>query len=145
MFLSFNGKKITDLVAVVPRDVSHFVDELDQYSFSREKSLKLKEIMGFDEHRIAPDNTTASDLCEFGFNYLVKNDRLNPDTLDSLIFISHTPDHFIPPTSSILHGSLVCGKIVCALILIMVVLVLLLVCSRRLCCWRTPVLSVLLY
>jgi 3-oxoacyl-[acyl-carrier-protein] synthase-3 len=106
MFLSFSGKKITDLVAVVPRNVSRFVDELDQYSFPLEKSLKLKEIMGFNEHRIAPEHITAADLCEFGFNYLVKNRRLNPETIDALIFISHTPDHFIPPTSSILHGKL---------------------------------------
>lgn len=106
MFLSFSGKKITDLVAVVPKDVSRFVDELDQYSFSREKSLKLMDIMGFREHRIAPGNVTAADLCEYGFNHLVDNGLLDPETIDALIFISHTPDHFIPPTSSILHGKL---------------------------------------
>lgn len=106
MLLSFSGKKLTDLVAVVPSQVSRFVDELDQYSFSREKSLKLMDIMGFREHRIAPENVTASDLCEFGFKHLVESGRVEPETIDALIFISHTPDHFIPPTSSILHGKL---------------------------------------
>ena len=106
MFLTFSGKKITDLVAVVPSQVSRFIDELDQYSFSRQKSLKLMEIMGFREHRIAPESVTASDLCEFGFKHLVQNGHVDPETIDALIFISHTPDHFIPPTSSILHGKL---------------------------------------
>jgi 3-oxoacyl-[acyl-carrier-protein] synthase III len=106
MLLSFGGKKITNLVAVVPKEVSRFIDELDQYSFSREKSLKLMDIMGFREHRIAPDHVTAADLCGFGFDYLVRNECLEPDTIDALIFISHTPDHFVPPTSSILHGKL---------------------------------------
>jgi 3-oxoacyl-[acyl-carrier-protein] synthase-3 len=106
MFLSFSGKKITDIVAVVPKNVSKFVDELDQYSFPREKSLKLKDIMGFNEHRIASEKVTASDLCAFGFNYLVKNNCIQPESIDALIFISHTPDHFIPQTSSILHGKL---------------------------------------
>ena len=106
MYLSFSGKKITHLVAVVPSQVSRFIDELDQYTFSREKSLKLKEIMGFDEHRIAPDSITASDLCEFGFNKLVSDSELDASRVDALIFISHTPDHFLPPTSSILHGKL---------------------------------------
>ncbi len=106
MLLSFSGKMLTDLVAVVPSQVSRFVDELNQYSFSREKSLKLMHIMGFREHRIAPENVTASDLCEFGFKHLVESGRVDPETIDALIFISHTPDHFIPPTSSILHGKL---------------------------------------
>jgi 3-oxoacyl-[acyl-carrier-protein] synthase-3 len=106
MFLEFSGKKITDLIAIIPKQVSRFVDELDQYSFSREKSLKLMDIMGFREHRIAPDNITASDLCEYGFKILVREGALDPGSIDALIFVTHTPDHFIPPTSSILHGKL---------------------------------------
>lgn len=106
MFLSFSGKKVTDLVAVVPSKISYFIDELDQYSFPREKSLSLMEIMGFREHRLAADGTTASDLCEFGFNRLVGSGRVDPASIDALIFVSHTPDHFVPPTSCILHGKL---------------------------------------
>ena len=106
MNLSFKGKKITDIVSVVPENVSRFVDELHQYSFPVEKSLKLKDIMGFNEHRVAPEDVTAADMCEFGFNYLVDSKGLNPASIDALIFISHTPDHFVPPTSSILHGKL---------------------------------------
>lgn len=106
MILNFKGKKITDIISVVPSQISKYEDEIENYSFSRAKCMKLKEIMGFDEHRIAPENITASDLCEFAFNHLVENKELDKDSIDAMIFVSHTPDHFIPPTSSILHGKL---------------------------------------
>ena len=106
MILNFKGKKITDIVSVVPSQISKYEDEIENYSFSRAKCMKLKEIMGFDEHRIAPKNITASDLCEFAFNHLVENKGMIRESIDAMIFVSHTPDHFIPPTSSILHGKL---------------------------------------
>lgn len=106
MILNFKGKKITDIVSVVPSQISKYEDEIENYSFSRAKCMKLKEIMGFDEHRIAPENITASDLCEFAFNHLVENKGLDRESIDAMIFVTHTPDHFIPPTSSILHGKL---------------------------------------
>lgn len=106
MILNFKGKKITNIVSVVPSQISKYEDEIENYSFSRAKCMKLKEIMGFDEHRIAPDNATASDLCEFAFSHLVENKGLDRESIDAMIFVSHTPDHFIPPTSSILHGKL---------------------------------------
>lgn len=106
MILNFKGKKITDIVSVVPSQISKYEDEIENYSFSRAKCMKLKEIMGFDEHRIAPENITASDLCEFAFNHLVDNKGLDRESIDAMIFVTHTPDHFIPPTSSILHGKL---------------------------------------
>ena len=106
MILNFKGKKITDIVSVVPSQISKYEDEIENYSFSRAKCMKLKEIMGFDEHRIASENITASDLCEFAFNHLVENKGLDRESIDAMIFVTHTPDHFIPPTSSILHGKL---------------------------------------
>jgi 3-oxoacyl-[acyl-carrier-protein] synthase-3 len=106
MILNFKGKRITDIISVVPSTISKYEDEIENYSFSRAKCMKLKDIMGFDEHRIASQNVTASDLCEFAFNHLVDNKGLQRDTIDAMIFVTHTPDHFIPPTSSILHGKL---------------------------------------
>ena len=106
MFFTFKGKKITDIVSIVPKESMRFEDEIEQYSFSREKSLKLMSIMGFREHRIAPDDITAADLCACGFDYLVRNRGLDSESIDALIFVSHTPDYILPPTSSVLHGKL---------------------------------------
>jgi len=106
MITEFSGKRITDLISVIPSKISKFDDEIHNYSFTREQSIKLKNILGFDQHRIVSNNTTASDLCEYGFRYLVDQKKFRPESIDALIFISHSPDHFVPPTSSILHGKL---------------------------------------
>jgi len=106
MILNFKGKKITDIVSVVPSQISRYEDEIENYSFSKAKCMKLKDIMGFDEHRIAPEHVTASDLCEYAFNHLVNEKGLQRESIDGMIFITHTPDHILPPTSLILHGKL---------------------------------------
>lgn len=44
MKLFFKNKKITGILAVVPSTISHFDDEIDNYEFPPETSLKLKKI-----------------------------------------------------------------------------------------------------
>ena len=105
MKAEFSAKRITNIVATVPSRVCRFEDDMRHYDFSEAKSRRLAATMGFDEHRIAPEGMTSSDLCEFGFRHLVSR-GLDPLSVDALIFVSHTPDHVLPPTSSILHGKL---------------------------------------
>ena len=107
MIISFNsGKKLSHIVATVPQDEYLFVDEIDNYAFSKEKSMKLKEVMGFDRHRLVTPGVTASDLCAFALEHLIQTKQFAPESIDALIFVSHTPDYFLPPTSSVLHGKL---------------------------------------
>lgn len=110
MNLKFSNKKISGILSVVPKNCVKFLDEMDNYGFSKEKCLNLKKIMGFDERRIVKDNECASDLCYYGLEYLITNKKLDKDDISALIFITQTPDHFMPPTSSILHGRLGLSK-----------------------------------
>ncbi len=66
--------------------------------------MKVKLAMGYKEHRIAAEGQTSSDFCEFGLHYLVDNNLLKPEEIDALLFVSQSPDYFMPPTSNILHG-----------------------------------------
>ena len=52
MNLVFHGKRIEGLLTVLPANERLFVDEMDQFDFPRTRSLKLKEVMGYDRHRI---------------------------------------------------------------------------------------------
>lgn len=104
MNFTFSGKKLTSLVTVLPANELHFEDELDQFNFSRAKSMKLKKIMGFDKHRLVEGDTCASDLCLHGLQHLFAREVLKPEEIDALIFISQSPDHFLPPTSNIIQG-----------------------------------------
>lgn len=106
MTYQFKNKKISSLVSIVPRNVRKFDDDVSGYNFPIEKSIKLKKLMGYEERRIATPDVTASDMVKLGFEHLFLNDSSLRERLDALIFVSHTPDHVIPPTSSILHGKL---------------------------------------
>jgi len=110
MNFKFLNKKISGILSVVPSHCVNFLDEIDNYGFSKEKHLTLQKVMGFDERRIVAGDECASDLCLFGLEYLFDKELLNKDDIDALIFITQTPDHLIPPTSSVLHGKLGLGR-----------------------------------
>lgn len=102
----FANKRITGILSILPPNEVKFEDEIDNYNFSRKQSLKLSKIMGFGTRRIADEDTTISDLCIYGLRYLFENNLLKKDSIDALILVTQTPDHFLPPTSNIISGKL---------------------------------------
>ena len=106
MNLKFQNKKITGILTILPENEIKFEDEIDNYNFSRGQSMKLKLIMGYNKRRIVKSGTTVSDLCIYGMNYLFDNKLLNKDDIDAMILVTQSPDHFMPPTSHIIHGKL---------------------------------------
>ena len=106
MDLEFSNKKISGILSVVPKNRVRFEDELDNYGFSKEKSLNLQKVIGFDERRIVEGNECTSDLCLFGLEYMFDKGLITKDEISALIFVTQTPDYFMPPTSAVLHGKL---------------------------------------
>ena len=106
MKFSFENKKISGILTVVPKNVVKFDDEISNYNFSEKQCKKLKLIMGYEEKRVAPEGVCSSDLCEYGMNYLFDNNLLKRDEVDALILVTQSPDYFMPATSNILHGKL---------------------------------------
>ena len=106
MKFSFENKKISGILTVVPKNVVKFDDEISNYNFSEKQCKKLKLIMGYEEKRVAPEGVCSSDLCEYGMNYLFDNNLLKRDEIDALIMVTQSPDYFMPATSNILHGKL---------------------------------------
>ena len=62
--------------------------------------------MGFDKHRIVEPGVCVSDLAVFGMEHLFKKGQLRRDEIDALILVTQSPDYFMPPTSSVIHGRL---------------------------------------
>jgi len=110
MNFKFDNKKITGILSVVPENTVKFEEEINNYNFSRKQSMKLKKIMGYNEHRIAEKDTCVSDLCVFGLKYLFNEGLLRKEEIDALILITLTPDYFIPPTSNVIQGRLRLNK-----------------------------------
>lgn len=104
MHAHFNSFRISAVIGVVPSSISYFDDEVLNYTHDPSSSLKLKEIMGYGEHRVVTGNTTACDLASAGIAELVSRRLVRSDEVNALFFISQTPDYVIPPTSSVLHG-----------------------------------------
>lgn len=106
MKLKFSGKKLTGLALVVPENERKFVDDMAMFNFSVAKSMRLMKVMGYDRHRIVEDDVCASDLVEYGLHQLVTDGKINISEVDALVYVTATPDYFLPPTSRIIHGKL---------------------------------------
>lgn len=100
----FKNKRISGILTILPKKVVKFEEEMGNYSFSPAKCMKLKLAMGYKEHRIAEPGQCSSDFCKFGFQYLFDNDLLKKEEIDALLFVSQSPDYYMPPTSNIIHG-----------------------------------------
>ena len=102
----FKHKKISSVVSVVPKEEYRFDDEFPIFKLTPEKAKRFKKMMSLDRHRIAPPDVCSSDLCMFGLKKLLDDGTLKPEEIGALIFVSQTPDYFMPPTSNVIQGKL---------------------------------------
>jgi 3-oxoacyl-[acyl-carrier-protein] synthase-3 len=103
---TYRNKRIGGILTVLPQREVTFEEEMGSYNFSSAKSMKLKAAMGYNKHRIVDENTNVSDLCVHGVNYLLNEDLLQKEDVGALILVTQSPEHFMPPTSNIIHGKL---------------------------------------
>ena len=106
MKLKFSGKTITGILAGVPSSISYFDDEIENYDFPPETTMKLKVTMGYDKHRVVKEGTCISDMAEYLLNYLFDKELLKKDEVDALLIVTETPDYILPPTSNVIQGKL---------------------------------------
>ena len=104
MDFTFKNKRISGILTILPKKSVKFEEEMSNYSFSPAKCMKLKLAMGYNEHRIAEPGQCSSDFCKYGLQYLFDNNLLLKDEIDALLFVSQSPDFYMPPTSNILQG-----------------------------------------
>lgn len=100
----FKNKRISGILTILPKKVVTFEEEMDNYNFSPAKCMKLKLAMGYKEHRLAEKGQCSSDFCIYGLQYLFENGLLKKEDIDALLFVSQSPDYFMPPTSNIIQG-----------------------------------------
>jgi 3-oxoacyl-[acyl-carrier-protein] synthase-3 len=110
MKLSFKNKRISGILSVLPKNEIRFLDEIDNYNFTEKQSIKLGKIMGYGTQRIVDEETTVSDLCVFGMNYLFDNNLLDKNTIGAVVLCTQSPDYFLPATSNVISGRLGLGQ-----------------------------------
>jgi 3-oxoacyl-[acyl-carrier-protein] synthase-3 len=102
----FKNRKISSIVSVVPKEEYFFDDEYPIFKLNEAKAKRFKKMMSLDRHRIAPPEVCSSDLALYGVKQLLKDGTLKKEEISALLFVSQTSDHFMPPTSNIIHGKL---------------------------------------
>src|SRR5476651_1643363 len=106
MNFTFRQKRISGILTIVPAHERSFVEEMKNFNFPESRSLKLAEVMGYDKHRLVEPGVCVSDLAVFALEHLFAKGLLIPDDIDALVLVTQTPDHLMPPTSSIIQGRL---------------------------------------
>jgi 3-oxoacyl-[acyl-carrier-protein] synthase-3 len=106
MNFTFHRKRISGILAILPAREQSFLEEMRNFNFPEARSRKLMEVMGYDKHRLVEPGVCVSDLAVFGLQLLFDRGLLRRDEFDALILVTQSPDHFMPPTSSIIQGRL---------------------------------------
>lgn len=108
MIQQFEGVEIKALSACIPKRI------VSNDSFSNILSPKelrvFEKTIGIHERRWSDEGMTASDLAYIAAQDLIKSNNVRIDEINSLIFISQTPDYKIPFTSNILQKKLGLNK-----------------------------------
>ena len=90
--------------AAVPKHVINNREYTDV--FSAEEANEIVDKTGIEQRRFADGNTCSSDLCFAAAEKLFKDNKINKDEIDLLVFISQTPDYRMPATSVTLQHRL---------------------------------------
>ena len=105
MITTFKGKKITGMLTVMPANEYDYDEETKEFATLQTK--RLKRIMGFGKRRAAKADSTTSDYCIYGLNYLLAKGYIRQEDIGAVLVTGLTPDYFIPHVSNIIHGE--CG------------------------------------
>ncbi len=106
----FTKAKIRGIVSSIPQIEKRIDDEKDLYGGNIKLIEKIKKMVGLNVRYEADKYTTTSDLCENAANELLKGTGFDRSDIDCLIFITQTPDYFLPATASVLHKKLCLNK-----------------------------------
>ncbi len=104
METTFQGKRISSMLGILPETIGYFDDEVNNYSFPAKQTMRLKKIMGYNQHRLAKETSTVSDFAVYGIKYMLENNWIDKDEIGAVITVSLCPDFFVPHISNIVHA-----------------------------------------
>ncbi len=99
----FKGKRITSILGILPEKIGNFDDEVNNYSFPAKQTMRLKKVMGYNQHRLAKETSTVSDFAVYGLNYMLDNNWVKREEIGAVVTFTLCPDHFVPHISNIVQ------------------------------------------
>jgi 3-oxoacyl-[acyl-carrier-protein] synthase-3 len=108
---SISNIKIDAISACVPKHVN----KIDEYALFNDYEKKyFIQNTGIVERRFASNDCCTSDLCFTSANSILEKLKIDKNEIDILIFVSQSPDYFLPATSVLLQKRLGLGNHVMA-------------------------------
>ncbi len=98
--------RIAGLAAAVPDRV---VKNAELEIFSKDERRKLIETTGIRERRMVHPGMCTSDMCAAAAEAVLEDTRIARDDIGLVVFVSQTPDYFLPATSCLLTERLGLG------------------------------------
>lgn len=98
---------INAISATVPKQTFYTKDYT--YISEQERIMFIKNV-GIEQRPVAPHYITAADLCYHSTLKLLEKLQWEKESIDALIFVTQSPDYFIPASSIILQHRLGLSK-----------------------------------
>lgn len=98
-----NGARVCGIAAAVP---TYAEDNLQYSALTESERAMLVKTTGVRMRHIAKNGVTTSDLCYASAEQLISRLGWNKDEIGLLIFVSQSPDYFLPATSIVLQARL---------------------------------------
>lgn len=95
--------KVDAVYSCVP---ANKVKTSDYSLFTAAEAALFEKTTGISERRMAPETVTCADLCFFAAKKLIEDLDIGLAEIDVLIFVSQSPDYFLPATAVTLQERL---------------------------------------
>jgi 3-oxoacyl-[acyl-carrier-protein] synthase-3 len=102
--LKFKNVGITAISACVPE--KKFSNKNLEYLIQKDTLDKMIASIGIKEKRIVDEGVCTSDLCYKAAKKLMEDNKIEPDSINMVLFLSMAPDFITPPTSVVLQHRL---------------------------------------
>lgn len=102
-YFSLDNIKVSGIASCVP---AHVEDNADYPHMSAVEKKAFLKTVGIERRHVAKPGTATSDLCFASAKALMDKLDWNPEDVGILIFLSQSPDYYLPATSIILQDRL---------------------------------------
>ncbi len=100
----FHKAKLQTVAAVTPAKRLSLLDFADEFGESALK--RIEKLTGIEEVSIAEEGMTSADYCCEAARILFDETGIKPGEVESLVYVTETPDYIIPATAPIIQHRL---------------------------------------
>lgn len=100
----FDRVAITAIASALPNEILKLETLSEVYG--EDTVRKIISNTGISEVRVSPSEKISSDYCVAAAQKIFSETEISPEIIDAIIFVTETPDYFVPHTSAILQSRL---------------------------------------